>query len=233
MAARALEKRRSKLNREDARARAVIETAREAIVLFTREGVVRDFNPVAEQIFGLSRAEAVGKNLADFAIPPALFHVFKNHLETAFRVGKDPLRGCIEYPASLRQNRGHLSLRNLRIGLSRSPQGKLAEHLSHNILTQGMLEDVPESTRRASREAGRKASTSVTFFCQNSPRPLDLCRFGLTERVISGVPCRGSSVRMERSGPRLFTRKNSAQAADLWAQAVVREEDVSGEDPVD
>ena len=48
---RALEKRRAKLDREDARARAVIQTAREAIVLFTREGIVKDFNPVAEQIF--------------------------------------------------------------------------------------------------------------------------------------------------------------------------------------
>ena len=74
---RALEKQRHEAAQAEARARTVIETAREAIVLFDREGIVRDFNPQAEQIFGLTREQAVGRNLADFAIPSRLLDVFK------------------------------------------------------------------------------------------------------------------------------------------------------------
>ena len=100
---RALEKRRNEVAQSEARARTVIETAREAIVLFDREGIVRDFNPVAEQIFGLTREQALGRNLADFAIPARLVDVFRKHLETAYREGKDPTNGSVEVVA-IRQN---------------------------------------------------------------------------------------------------------------------------------
>ena len=96
---RALKRHRSEVAHSEANARALIDTAREAIVLFNREGVIRDFNPVAEQIFGLARERAVGRNLAEFAIPPELLGVFKNHLELAYREGKDPPQGSIEVPA--------------------------------------------------------------------------------------------------------------------------------------
>ena len=119
----ALNKRRGELTRGEACSRAVIETAREVIVLLDREGVVRGFNPAAEQIFGLSREQAMGRNLADFAIPPRLLEVFHRHLDVAYRDGRDPAHGSVEVLA-LRQNGEEFPLEISIAGIE-TPQGKL------------------------------------------------------------------------------------------------------------
>ena len=105
---------------------AVIEAAQEAIVLFDREGVVREFNPMAEQIFGRSREQAVGRNLMDFAIPPRLIDTFKMHLEAAYREGKIPQRmpGSLCFAAEWLG----VSLRNFD-RRHRDPAGQIAEHV--------------------------------------------------------------------------------------------------------
>jgi len=128
---RALDKRRGEAARVEARAHAVIDTAREAIVLFDREGVVRDFNPMAEQIFGWSHEQAVGRNLADIAVPPRLHEVFRKHLETAYREGKDPTKGCLEVLA-LRQNGEEFPL-EISTTVIQTPQGKLLSTFARDI----------------------------------------------------------------------------------------------------
>jgi PAS domain S-box-containing protein len=127
----ALERRRDKLARGEARSRAVIETAQEAIVLFDRQGVVRDFNPVAEKILGRTREQVEGRNLADFAIPPQLAEVFKRHLETAYRVGKDPLHGCVEVSA-LRANGEEFPF-EISTAVVDTPQGKLLSTFGRDV----------------------------------------------------------------------------------------------------
>ncbi len=128
---RALEKRRGEIARREARSRAVIETAREAIVLFDRQGVVREFNPVAEQIFGRSRAQVLGKNLAEFAIPTKFVEVFQGHLETAYRLGKDPLHGCVEVSA-LRANGEEFPF-EISTAVIDTPQGKLLSTFGRDV----------------------------------------------------------------------------------------------------
>jgi PAS domain S-box-containing protein len=96
---RALKTRRGRSDRAGVHALALFRTAPEAIVIFDREGAVRDFNPQAEQVFGRSREQVVGRNLTDFAIPPRLFDVFRRHVETSCREGKDPPNGYLEVAA--------------------------------------------------------------------------------------------------------------------------------------
>jgi PAS domain S-box-containing protein len=52
------------------RMRAVLNSALSAVVLMDADGVIIDWNSCAERIFGWSRAEAVGRQLADTIIPP-------------------------------------------------------------------------------------------------------------------------------------------------------------------
>jgi PAS domain S-box-containing protein len=127
----ALEKRRGNLARAEARARAVIETAQEAIILFDKEGVVQDFNPMAEQIFGWSREQAVGRNLADFAVPPSEIEGFRAHREAAYREGKDPLKGCLEVHG-LRQNGEEFPF-EISTTVIDTPQGKLLSTFGRDI----------------------------------------------------------------------------------------------------
>jgi PAS domain S-box-containing protein len=53
------------------RMRAIVDTALDGQVTMNHEGRIVEFNPAAERIFGLSRGDAIGRNLADTIIPPA------------------------------------------------------------------------------------------------------------------------------------------------------------------
>ena len=53
-----------------AHVRAVLDTALDAVISMDATGLVTYWNPRAEQIFGWSREEAIGKPVADLIIPP-------------------------------------------------------------------------------------------------------------------------------------------------------------------
>lgn len=52
--------------------RAIPDSALDCIITMDASGQVVEFNPAAERIFGYSREEAVGKELAKLIIPPSL-----------------------------------------------------------------------------------------------------------------------------------------------------------------
>ena len=51
---------------------AILESAMDCIITIDAESRVIEFNPAAEQTFGISRADILGKPMYDFIIPPAL-----------------------------------------------------------------------------------------------------------------------------------------------------------------
>jgi PAS domain S-box-containing protein len=55
-----------------ARSEAILNASLDAIVSMDHEGRIGEFNPAAEKLFGYSRADAVGKPLADLIIPERL-----------------------------------------------------------------------------------------------------------------------------------------------------------------
>src|ERR1700736_113261 len=56
----------------DTRNQAILESAVDGIITINREGLIGEFNPAAERIFGYRRDEVLGKALADLVIPPSL-----------------------------------------------------------------------------------------------------------------------------------------------------------------
>lgn len=87
----------------EARKAAVLEAAIDAILIMDAEGIVTEFNPAAESLFGYSRDEAMGKPLATLIIPPRLqaLHTegIKRYLDT-----REPhvLNKRVEMPAMRR-----------------------------------------------------------------------------------------------------------------------------------
>jgi len=54
------------------RARAILDSALDCIITMDATGRVREFNSVAERVFGFRRAEAIGEELAKLIIPPRM-----------------------------------------------------------------------------------------------------------------------------------------------------------------
>jgi PAS domain S-box-containing protein len=81
------------LNRTEAREAAIFEVALDAIISMDHRGLVTGFNPAAEQIFGYSRAEAMGRPLDDLIIPPALREEHRRGLERYLVSGEGPVVG--------------------------------------------------------------------------------------------------------------------------------------------
>lgn len=65
----------------EARLRAIFESAFDAIVGMDDQGNITDWNPRAEYIFGWSRAEVIGKSMADTIIPPQFREAHRRGLE--------------------------------------------------------------------------------------------------------------------------------------------------------
>jgi two-component system CheB/CheR fusion protein len=73
--------------------RSIIDSALDCIITMDANGCVQEFNPAAERVFGYSREEAVGKELAELIIPPALREQHRKGLAHYQQTGKGPVLG--------------------------------------------------------------------------------------------------------------------------------------------
>ena len=73
--------------------RAILESALDCIITMDAAGRVREFNPAAERVFGYSRDEAVGQELAELIVPPLLRDRHRQGLAHYLRTGEGPVLG--------------------------------------------------------------------------------------------------------------------------------------------
>jgi PAS domain S-box-containing protein len=79
---------------------AILEGALDSIITMDQEGVIREFNPAAEALFGYSRTEAIGRQLADLLIPTSLQQRHREGLARYAATGEGPVIGKrLELPA--------------------------------------------------------------------------------------------------------------------------------------
>lgn len=89
----ALARAQALLQASEATKAAILDAALDAIVTIDLEGIVVDFNPAAERIFGHARADAVGRSLAELVIPPELRDPHRAGIEHYRRTGDGPILG--------------------------------------------------------------------------------------------------------------------------------------------
>ncbi|HEV8001529.1 MAG TPA: PAS domain S-box protein, partial [Planctomycetaceae bacterium] len=73
------------------RLRLTLDSSLDAVVAIDEEGVITGWNPQAESVFGWSRDEAAGQQLADLVIPEPYRFAFKRGLEHFRATGEGPL----------------------------------------------------------------------------------------------------------------------------------------------
>ena len=71
----------------------VFNSAVDAIVVMGLDGLITDWNPAAERLFGYAHAEAVGRELASLIIPTALRGRHREGLERLRDTGEGPIIG--------------------------------------------------------------------------------------------------------------------------------------------
>ncbi|RMG73450.1 MAG: PAS domain S-box protein [Bacteroidetes bacterium] len=58
------------LQENEARTRTILESALDGVIIVNEEGLIEEWNAMAQEIFGWARAEILGKSLAETIIPP-------------------------------------------------------------------------------------------------------------------------------------------------------------------
>lgn len=84
----------------EARARAILDTSLDAVILMDSAGAIADWNPAAERIFGWRRVEALGRELCECIIPKRLHDAHRSGLAHLIKSGDGPVIGRrLELPA--------------------------------------------------------------------------------------------------------------------------------------
>jgi PAS domain S-box-containing protein len=84
--------------------RLILETALDAVVIMTSDGVVADWNDRAVSIFGWSREEAVGRIMSDLIIPERYRDAHRNGLRRYIESGRGQVLGSRIELSGLRKN---------------------------------------------------------------------------------------------------------------------------------
>jgi diguanylate cyclase (GGDEF)-like protein/PAS domain S-box-containing protein len=128
---------------------AVLEAALDCIVVMAADGSVAEWNPAAEQTFGYTREEAVGSELAELIVPPALRDAHRAGLARYLDSGEERILG-----------------RRLELGAMRADGSELPVELTITRLGRtrplfiGYMRDITQRRRDEAelrREADRRA----------------------------------------------------------------------------
>lgn len=89
------------IERDTALRNAVIDAALDCIIMMDQDGLVVEFNPAAEQVFGYTREEAIGATLAELVIPENLRDAHHTGLVRYLKTGEHAvLNKRVEVPAT-------------------------------------------------------------------------------------------------------------------------------------
>src|SRR5438270_8518958 len=129
--------------------RGILDTALDCIITMDADGRVLEFNPAAERVFGFSRSEAIGKELAELIIPPRMREQHRRGLAKYLKTGEGPVIGKRIEIIGVRKD-GSEILVELAI---------TAIKIDHAPIFTAYLRDI--SDRKRSEEASRQLAAIV------------------------------------------------------------------------
>ena len=137
-------------------AMAVVETSHEAFVGMDADGVIDTWNPAAEETFGWTADQAVGRNVADTLVPDDLRDPFRQALERYLWTGDgDAIDERVEL--SVLHKDGHELPVEATISSFKGPEGGLHFHAFLRDISERELEE----ERRHRAETYREAQLAV------------------------------------------------------------------------
>ena len=96
------------LGESEARKAAILDSVLDCIVTMDANGIVIEFNAAAERTFGYTKAEAIGRPLADLIIPPRFRERHRAGLAHYLATGEGPLIGKLIEITAMRSDGSEL-----------------------------------------------------------------------------------------------------------------------------
>jgi sigma-B regulation protein RsbU (phosphoserine phosphatase) len=132
------------LRASDARRNAMLEAGLDGIVSIDHQGLITEFNPAAEAMFGYTRSDVLGREMAEIIVPPALQSAHRAGLRRYLETGRGELLGQrIEISAVDRAGREFpVELAITRIDLPGPPSfmGSLRDISARRATEQALLD---------------------------------------------------------------------------------------------
>lgn len=88
-----LKERQEELSRSEELLKRTFDAALNAIIIIDHHGKVIEFNPAAEAMFGYTREETIGKEMAGLIIPDKYRHGHRTGIDTYLKTGHGPVIG--------------------------------------------------------------------------------------------------------------------------------------------
>src|SRR5947207_1447820 len=129
--------------------RGILDTALDCVITIGVDGRVLEFNPAAERVFGFSRQEAVGKELAELIIPPRMREQHRRGLAHYIKTGEGPVIGKRIEIAGMRKDGSEILVELAITALTIDSSPIFTAH----------LRDITERTRN--EEASRRLAAIV------------------------------------------------------------------------
>jgi diguanylate cyclase (GGDEF)-like protein/PAS domain S-box-containing protein len=126
----------------EGRMRQVLDSAPDAFIAMDAAGDIRDWNTRAEQLFGWSRSEVLGRPLAEILVPPRYREAHARGLRQFLATGEAPILGrTLEMPALCRDGREtpvELSVRVVGLGEERGFIAFLSDLSARKLAEQAL-----------------------------------------------------------------------------------------------
>jgi two-component system CheB/CheR fusion protein len=132
--------------------RVFLDSALDCIITMDATGCVREFNPASERVFGFTRAEAIGKELAELIIPPRIRERHRQGLAHYLKTGEGPLLGKLIEIEALRRDGAEILV---QLAIS-------AIEIDGSPVFTAYLRDITE--RRRAEDANRRLAAIIESF---------------------------------------------------------------------
>jgi PAS domain S-box-containing protein len=195
------------LRQSEARKRAILDTALDAVITMDHDGKVVEFNPAAERIFGYRQADVLGKELAGLIIPPYFREQHKRGMAHYFATGEGPVLGK---RLELTAQRADGSKFPIELSVSRTPS-------DGPPLFTGYLRDISEPRRvvmelRASEQRFRQLADAMPQIVWSARADGNIDYFNRRWTEFTGLP---STVGNEAWG-RILHPEDGPAANQRW-----------------
>src|ERR1041384_2502516 len=88
-----IQEREAALRASETRKSAILDSAQDGIISMDHQGNILEFNPAAQRIFGYTRDQVIGKEMAELIIPPSLRERHRRGLAHFCATGEGPVLG--------------------------------------------------------------------------------------------------------------------------------------------